>query len=243
MKVITRTNNQSAREAASFIIDTVANAPWLSDIEQDDSSGEACEFEPEVAHELKVLLLEKIGAEVWLYDFIEDLNIPSQVWNALNGVNEWEAEAATNCKALMYGLKNKHFALASQAAKSLGAQITVQLLKGNIEAPSIVSKGLKNCKIGKPFRPQAGRQPSTGEAIRVVITFYYLKLIGIDKPTQTQVRKELSKHKISSGTISKIFSKIGLKTMAGDGRNANKYRSSKRKTSIQKLIRKQSIGL
>lgn len=228
MKVITRTDNQSAKDAAAFIIATVAGEESSpDDIKRDDSSDEECEFEPEVARELKVQLCEKFGVDISFQDFLESINVPDKIWNALNGLDEWEAEAEAGCHALIYALKNKHFSIASHLANKLGAQIAKQLLKGYFDAPSIVSKGLKNLKRGKSFQPQAGRQINKREAIRVVIAFYCLKFTGVEKPTQSKVREALGADKLSSGTISKIFKKLGLRDFAGDGRSTNKRRPKK----------------
>jgi hypothetical protein len=177
----------------------------------------------------RVSVADAIHVEPWLMDLFESLKIPDYHLSRVASLNEWETRAYEQCEILILARKLKHDDVTKSAAKNIGSIVTEEISKGNYKAPRIISEGLINLQNKKSFKSKSGRK-SSGDSMRILIAFYFLKSAGIDQPSQAEVAKQLAEFGVSvtPDRLSKIFDELGLKSMSSDARMAASH-AGKRK--------------
>lgn len=196
--------------------------------------------------ELMKLALEAARVPQWYYDFAESIALPTDVKSSFKAMKQWEQDANEQCFILImcdriaasFDGKESEEARAINdvarrtAADAIGAIVAEQMLKGKYHAPGVIAEGMFNLQQGKDFKPLAGRQKSS-DGLWVLHAFYFLQSEGISAPSQTEVRKFLTRHghPMSKERVSRFFDDYDLKWKGSDARGA-RSEAGKRKRGV-----------
>lgn len=163
-----------------------------------------------------------LGIDPEHVDMIATLGVPTRTWALIYG-EQWLSRVEMWGKVLLYGRKNHDGNAVRCAAAAIGELIAHRLEQGDFSASRIVSEGLIRLQEGKPFLPKKGRRTSQSR-LDVVHAFYILRSIGINEPSQKEVRDFLDGLgiKLAADRISKICDELKFDGLMGDSRTAEK---------------------
>lgn len=183
-------------------------------------------------HEMMAQVAKSAGFPFRHIYLLAYLDIPAEQHAAEANLEMWEWEIYMACchlialkKVMVRGDESKRSKLKTSYKDSIQRVCTIighQILKGNFDAPRLVSEGLKNFEMGKSFRLRAGRKRSSDHEI--VLTFFHaIKAhTKCEAPSQSEVAKQLARLGVTmkADRLSKIFDELGLKSLASDAREA-----------------------
>ncbi|MBK8041155.1 MAG: hypothetical protein IPK22_29070 [Verrucomicrobiaceae bacterium] len=165
------------------------------------------------------------------FEVIEALNVPEHLVRRLVQVKYDGPEALAVQLVAVKTLKDA--SLIKSVADRIGEFISEQLVKGKYDSLRIMSEGLLRLHSGGDFRGKGGPPKSFDDAF-VLMMFFLLIEMGIDSPSQSEVRMALNsvKNPIRKARVSKIFDELGLKELAGDSRSANSEPGKRRRRKL-----------